>query len=233
MSAGGGTVATERRGTPLPVVEQPPVQSWRLLATLGGAGALAGLLIVLAYTWTLPRIEQHRASVLRGAIEEVLRQPERADTLYLHQGALVGTLPAGVSGATLERVYRGYASGGRPVGYAITASEPGFADQIGLIFGYDPGPRAVLGIKILATKETPGLGDKIEKPAFTKQFAERVAPLVGVKGAAPASDRSAVAMVTGATISSRTVIRAVNAAVARWQPLLVAYESGAGRRGRE
>ncbi len=230
MSAAGGTVAPERSGTPLPVLEQAQVPSWRLLLTLGGAGALAGLLIVLAYSWTLPSIERHRASVLRGAIEEVLHQPERADTLYLYQNALVATLPAGVSGAKLERVYRGYAAG-RPVGYALTASEPGFADQIGLIFGYDPDTRTLLGMKILSSKETPGLGDKIERPAFLAQFARRIAPLVGVKAAAPAADRSAVVMITGATISSRTVIREINAAVERWQPLLAAYQSGATGRG--
>ncbi len=40
------------------------VPSWRLLATLGFGGALAGLLIVVSYMWTLPRITAHRASVL-------------------------------------------------------------------------------------------------------------------------------------------------------------------------
>jgi electron transport complex protein RnfG len=230
MSATAGTVAPERPGTPLPVLEQPQVPSWRLMLTLGGAGALAGLLIVLAYSWTLPSIERHRATVLRGAIEEVLKQPEHADTLYLYNDALVAALPAGVNGAKLERVYRGYV-GGRPVGYALTASEPGFADQIALIFGYDPDTRTLLGMKILSSKETPGLGDKIERPAFMGQFAQRVAPLVGVKTSAPAADRSAVVMITGATISSRTVIREMNAAVERWQPLLAAYQSGAARRG--
>jgi electron transport complex protein RnfG len=231
MSAPTGAVNSESRG-PLPVLEQPQVPSWRLLATLGGAGALAGLLIVLAYGWTLPRIEAHRAGVLRGAIEEVLRQPERADTLFLYQGALTATLPAGVSGAKLERVYRGY-RGGEAIGYALTASEPGFADQIGVIFGYDADARELLGMKVLSSKETPGLGDKIEKPAFTGQFAKRVMPLVGVKAAPPASDRSAIVMITGATISSRTIIKEINASVARWQPLLVAYQSGADGRGRK
>jgi Na+-translocating ferredoxin:NAD+ oxidoreductase RnfG subunit len=33
-------------------------------------------------------------------------------------------------------------------------------------------------------------------------------------------------MITGATISSRTVIAAINKGVARWQPLIAAYRSG-------
>ena len=215
-----------RAPTALPVLQRPATPSWRLLVTLGGAGAIAGLLIVLVYGWTAPRVAAHRAAVLRTAIEEVLRAPARADTLYLHGGALVARPPAGVDGADLERVYVGYDDGGRPAGYAITASSAGFADQVGLIFGYDPERRQLLGIKILSTKETPGLGDKIERPGFTDQFRGRVAPLRGVKGAAGGDDASAVVMVTGATISSRTVIRGINDAVVRWQPLIDAYRRG-------
>jgi hypothetical protein len=35
-----------------------------------------------------------------------------------------------------------------------------------------------------------------------------------------------VAMITGATVSSRAVIRIINDAVARWQPLMDAYQEG-------
>ena len=223
--------APGRPATPLPVLEAPQVPSWRLLATLGGAGALAGLLIVLAYAWTLPSIEAHRAGVLRAAIEEVLRQPARADTLWLHDGALVTSAPAAGSAAAAERVYAGYDANGRRTGFAITASKAGFADQVGVIFGYEPTERTLLGMKVLSTKETPGLGDKIEKPPFTGQFPGRVAPLVGAKGTTPPDDRSAIVMITGATISSRTVIEAINEAIVRWQPLLERYEREARRDG--
>jgi electron transport complex protein RnfG len=215
-------------GKPLPVMDEAPqVPSWRLLATLGGAGALAGLLIVSAYAYTLPKIEANRATVLRGAIEEVLQQPARADTLYLHDGALVDAPPAGVDAKTLERVYRGYAADGRVVGYAFTASEAGFADNIGMLVGYDPAAQQLLGMLVLSSKETPGLGDKILKPDFLDRFKARVAPLVGLKEAPADGDRSGVLMITGATISSRTIIKGINAAVAKWQPLLAQDTRGA------
>ena len=218
---------TTRAATPLPVPEAPQVPSWRLLVTLGGAGALAGLLIVLAYAWTLPSIEAHRARVLRSAIEEVLQQPARADTLYLHGGALVDRVPAGVDGAKLERCFRGYDANGEPKGYALSASEAGFADQIAVLIGYEPAKKRLLGIKIISSKETPGLGDKIEKPDWTGLFKGRIAPLKGVKSGSPTSDPGAVAMITGATISSRTVIREINNAIERWQPLIERYEAAA------
>ena len=44
----------------------------RLVATLGGLGALSGLLIVLVFGATEPAIRAHRAAVLAEAIMEVL-----------------------------------------------------------------------------------------------------------------------------------------------------------------
>jgi electron transport complex protein RnfG len=224
VRTGGAMPAPEQK--PLPAMERTPVPSWKLLATLGGAGAMAGLLIVLSYAWAAPQIEATKAAVLREAIEEVLRTPARSDTLWLHEGALVPARPVVDNPETVERVFRGFDRDGKPLGYAITASQPGFADRIEVIFGYDPATREVLGMKVLGHKETPGLGDKIVKQSFTQQFAGRVAPLAGVKGEAPTGDRSAVVMITGATISSRTIIREINEAVARWQPLIETYQRG-------
>lgn len=199
-----------------------PVPSWRLLATLGLAGALAGGLIVAAYATTLPRITAHRAALVEAAVREVLKAPARWDTLYLAGDALTRTAPAGgTAAASAERVFLGYDTDGRVVGAAVTAGEPGFSDVISIIFGIDPATGTLLGMKVLAHKETPGLGDKIERPAFQDQFDGVATPVMGVKEApsAPAE----VQTVTGATISSRAVIRIINAATARWQPLLQAY----------
>ena len=211
-----------------PVPAHKEVPSWRLLATLGVAGALAGLLIVLSYMWTLPRITRHRAEVLQGAISQVLQNPDHADTLFLVNGALTTQAPP-TNGAA-ERIYRGVSSSGATTGYAVVASEAGFADQIQLMFGFNAGTGELLGIRFLSSKETPGLGDKIEKSGFAGQFAGAIAPLKGVKDAASRTgDPSAILMITGATISSRTVIREINNAVERWRPLISAFEAGGVR----
>lgn len=218
---------THTHGAPPPVPPPTDVPSARLLLTLGGAGALAGLFIVLAFTWTQPKIEAHRAATLQTSIAEVLQHPARWDTLYLVGGALTATLPAGADAAKHEKVYEGFTEDGRRVGVAISAGEPGFSDVISLLFGYDPSTRTLLAMKVLGHKETPGLGDKIEKDSsFTSSFPGNVVPLVGVKdrtGTTPGE----VDMITGATISSRTVIKAINNAIAKWQPLLEARTAGA------
>jgi len=200
------------------------VSSGRLIATLGGAGAVAGALIVLVFTATAPRIEAHRAARLDAAVQEVLKSPARYDTLWVVDGGLVRQAPEGRDPAE-GRVFHGFDAEGRPIGYAVVGQSPGFADIIRVIFGYDPSTRTLLGMKVLESKETPGLGDRIELDSgFVNQFRGPLAPLVGVKTGQGKGQAEEIDMITGATISSRTVIKAINDALARVGPALEAGE---------
>ena len=206
----------------------PDVAAWRLFATLGVTGAVAGLLIVASWGLTQPRIQLNKAERLRLAVSEVLGAPARFDTLYVVDGALRVQPPPGRASGDLEPVYAGYAADGRLIGFAIAAGEPGFADVVRIIFGYDPSRRQVLGMMVLESKETPGLGDKIEKDtSFTGQFRAAATPLRGVKADRATGDPHEIDLITGATISSRTVVRIVNHALARLEPVLAAHVAGA------
>jgi electron transport complex protein RnfG len=194
------------------------------MATLATAGALAGLAIVAVYGWTQPAIRAHKARMVALAVANVLRAPASWDTLYLHDGRLTGALPAGSSPDDLEMVFRGYDADGLTTGYAIAAGEPGFQDIVRLMFGYDPVRGVILGMQVLESKETPGLGDKIEKDeAFVTQFDGARTPLIGVKPRDATGADQEIDMITGATISSKTVIKVINNAIARLTP---AFEAG-------
>ena len=210
--------------TSAPPVAVKDVRSWKLLAMMTGAGAIAGLLIVSVYTLTLPRIEEHQGEVMQAAIREVLKAPASYDTLYLAAGQLVKTLPSGASAKTTEKVYLGHDASGRRIGFALGGTENGFQDPVTVMFGYDAEARKLIGMKVIANKETPGLGNKIETDsAFVNGFANASAPLTGVKKDRGTSGPTDVVMITGATISSRAVIHIINNAIARWQPLMDAY----------
>lgn len=217
--------STAGGGRELPVAQgQPEVPAWRLLLTLGMAGALAGLLIVFVHQGTQPRIQAYKALQLRIAVSEVLKAPARWDTLYVYQDALAASPPAGADPASLEMVFLGYDEAGDRVGFAIQGAEPGFQDLIELIFGYDAEANALLGMKVLANKETPGLGDKIVKDsAFVAEFEGPEAPLAGVKSGRATGAANEVDMITGATISSRAVIAIINHQLERLGPMLDAY----------
>ncbi len=213
----------------VPDGERRQVASWRLLATLALAGAASGALVASVYRITLPAIQLYAGRQVEQAVREVLKAPVRWDTLYLVNGALVAIPPEGVDKGELPKAYVGRDAAGNRIGVAVTAQEPGFQEELSLMIGFDPESGSLTGIKVLGQKETPGLGDKIETDsAFGNQFPGRVVPLRRVK-ARSGGDRSEVQTITGATISSRAVIRIVNNAVARWRPLLAVFDRTAVR----
>jgi len=136
-------------------------------------------------------------------------------------------LPEGANTNDFERVFVGYDELHNPLGFAVMHNRAGFQDQVKVIFGYHPQTGGLMGMKVLESKETPGLGDAIEKNMeFVNQFTKTFLPLTGVKKGAGKGDPHEIDMITGATISSRAVIRIMNEAFERWDPLIQAYEPG-------
>jgi electron transport complex protein RnfG len=110
---------------------------------------------------------------------------------------------------------------GKPLGWVIKASGPGFADKIELLIGVDSQVAAITGLRVLSQKETPGLGNKIEdvgsadKPAFLMQFEKGIKAdkPVGAIKETPAPGSNKIKAVTGATISSAAICTIVNEAL--------------------
>ncbi len=213
----------EPRTVPAVPQAEPSVPASRLLMTLAFGGAFAGLLIAYVYEKTLPAIQKYADAKIEGAVNEVLGKPARLETLYLVGDKLSKTPPAGVELREVTKAYVGFDDKGARVGVAVEAAEPGFVDEVRLMVGFDPATSMLTGFSMLGQKETPGLGDKVEKDmTFVGAFRGKVAPLKGTKSTA--TDASTVQTLTGATISSRTVIQIINHAVALWQPRLQALE---------
>jgi electron transport complex protein RnfG len=99
---------------------------------------------------------------------------------------------------------------GKLAGWVVKADGQGYADKIEIIIGLDPSADTITGLFVLQQKETPGLGNKIAFPEWRNQFMRKKTstPLVVTKGQSQAP--SAIDAVTGATISSRSVIGIVN-----------------------
>ena len=121
-------------------------------------------------------------------------------------------------------VYGGYDEQGDFVGYAMPGAGPGFQDTIALLYGYLPGDKQVVGMEILESRETPGLGDKIYKDAaFVAEFsALSVDPEIVAVKKGTGSQPNQVDAITGATISSKAVVRIINETHAAWTEQLPA-----------
>jgi electron transport complex protein RnfG len=205
-----------------PAPEQEEVSTFSLVATLAIAGALAGVLIVLVDQHTRPIIDKYRAEQLQKAVYEVLPGAASYTTYYLVDNSLSPTLPEAAKVSEYKRVHIGYDAALQIKGVAIERGEPGFQDIVQLIFGYDPHTATLLGMKVLESKETPGLGDKIIKDqAFVDQFfAGPQPPLVAIKAGTGKGRPNEIDMITGATISSRVVIDIINHGLQEWTPVL-------------
>jgi len=207
----------------------PSVSPFKLISTLTVFGAIAGLLIVVVFQATQPSILRNQAAATEQAIRQVLVGGAQYQTLFVHEDELVAQVPAGVDTVPLEKVYTAMDGDGQRMGYAIIGTEPGFADNIKLIFGYDAASKQVLGMLVIEQKETPGLGDKIVKDsAFVNGFIRAATPLRGVKIGQGKGTPDEVDMITGATISSRITIGIINHQLERLGPLIEAYEQAGG-----
>lgn len=201
---------------------EKPVSTFRLVATLAVAGALAGLLIVLVNQHTKPLIDAYKAEQLQKAVYEVTPGTEHYDTFYLVDDALSMTLPEGAKEAEYKRIYVGYDADNQLNGVAMSRGESGFQDVIMIIFGYDPNTARLMGMKVLDSKETPGLGDKIFKDMdYVGQFfASPETPLIPTKPGTGKGLPGEIDTITGATISSKKLIEIINHALEEWKPYI-------------
>lgn len=197
--------------------------SLRLVATLAAAGAASGLVLVTAHLLTAPRIERNRAEALRAAIYRVL--PGTADIAALQ--LVDGVLARDGEGSGGDVVYACRDDAGRLVGYAIPAEGPGFMDTIKVLYGFDPKRRTIVGLEVLESRETPGLGDEISRdPQFLASFRSlAVEPRIEPVKRGERDRPNEVDCITGATISSEAVVQILNRSMDRWLPILRDTES--------
>lgn len=205
----------------------PPTSAWHMYRAMVGVGVCCGLLIVTVYQVTLPVIEKNKAEALQAAIFDVL--PGAATTATYQLEEPDGFQRAGDESAEGQRVHAGYDADQGLVGLAVEAHGMGYQDVIRLIYGYSPEENAIVGIRVLESKETPGLGDKIETDAdFLENFqrldvslsedqstlAHAIVPVKHGEKANPWE----VDGITGATISSEAVADILDESAQRWIP---------------
>ncbi len=95
------------------------------------------------------------------------------------------------------------------IGYAVLTEGSGFQGTIKLMVGFDRELKTITGLEILENVETPGLGNRIVEDWFREQFKGREPFIEVVKGKKPETPHQIMA-ITGATISSKSVVRIIN-----------------------
>lgn len=204
-----------------------PTSAWHMYRAMVGVGVMCGLLIVTVYQVTLPIIEQNKAEALEEAIFHVLPDAAKSTTFRLDSERGFEAFEGDGAGQAL--VYAGYDDGGELVGLAVEAQGMGYQDVIALIYGYSPREQAIIGIQVLESKETPGLGDKIATDADFLQNFESLDVSLAPDGSVLANPIVPVKRgekthpwevdgITGATISSVAIANILDGSARHWIP---------------
>jgi len=112
-------------------------------------------------------------------------------------------------------VHKGFKNG-ELIGYTIKATSRGYGGQLTVIAGIDAGGN-ISGVRVAQHSETPGLGARVLEPSFYEQFTG--------KSAAAQLGSDSISAISGATVSSKAVTSAVNAAIELYKAEL---ETGGG-----
>ena len=175
---------------------------------LGCFALIAGAALSGGNYLTRDAILARQAEDLRASITQVV--PADLYTNNLLQDTVTISNPSGeeflVYRARLDKT---------PTAFVFQVSEPGYGGEIRIIIGIAT-DGTLLGVRVLAHTETPGLGDKIE--------AEKDSWILGFKGLSlgnPAAnlwlvkkDGGVFDQFSGATITPRAVVKAVKKGLA-------------------
>lgn len=212
--------------TPAPV-QQQPTSAWMMYRAIVGIGAFCALLIVSVYQLTADRIRDNQERFLAAAVAQVLPAAQSTVAVTVDGN---GQLLAATDTAALP-VFLGYGEDGTLVGAVVTAQGMGYQDNIRVLYAYSFDRRAIVGFKVLESKETPGLGDKVETEAhFIANFEAldaRLAadgralqnPIITVKQGEK-TEPWQVDGITGATITSKAIGAILNDSAGIWVPIL-------------
>ncbi len=177
--------------------------------TLAAIAAVCTALVALTYLATADRIEANEQAWLEQSLYPALSGLSFDGGLT--DARLTIPAPHGLPGSADAVVYRVY-SGGIPVAALfVVSARDGYTDAIRLLIGIGV-DGAVTGVQVLQHRETPGLGDRIEpsRSNWLERFTGRSLGDPATAGWQISRDGGAFDQLTGASVTSRAVVKAIH-----------------------
>lgn len=187
--------------------------SFAMIRALGGVALLSGVLLGLVYQATFDIIKRNKEEAVRNAVFTVIPGARDQRRFELDESGSLKPVEGEPTGR--PQVFAGFDENGGFLGVALEARGQGYSGVIKVLYGYSPEKGLITGLKVLESKETPGLGDKIAKEPFLDNFramdvrmdetkTRLVHPIEFAKHGAK-TEPWQIDGITGATISSRVV----------------------------
>jgi len=203
--------------------------SSKMILSLGIISMLSGFLVVFVFHLTLKPIEKNKRELIEKSVFRVVPEGEIRRNFFVTANELLtkkqdGSIP----------IYAVYDKKGELKGIAAEAAAQGYADMIRLLYGYNPSCQCITGISVIKMAETPGLGDKIIKDEnFLKNFIALDAKLnpegkslknaIVTVNSGNKTELWQIDAISGATVSSKAVGKALNDSAQILLPMLQAH----------
>ncbi len=219
--------------------QSPPMpSSLSMIRTLGLIAMISGLLVVLVARYTEPIIKEKERLALEQAVFQVIPGVVQATatrvSFALSEDGLVRLdEETGTGEANLFAVYD---DSGMLMGIALQAAAQGYQDVVRTLYGYDPKCECIVGLVIMKSTDTPGMGDKntlegnrqfmANFDALSVQLAEdqsRLAHAVETVKHGTKTGIWQVDAISGATITSRAISRGLNESAQKMLPLIARH----------
>ncbi|MCX7797104.1 MAG: FMN-binding protein [Melioribacter sp.] len=175
-----------------------------IIATLTIIGAISGGLLSIINKWASPLIAENKNAETEKGI--FLVQPE-------------GKYYEKINTTEIE-IYKVYNANKNLIGYSLAYEGNGFQGKIRLMIGLTQDLTKTTSLEILEQVETPGLGTKITEESFKNQFKGLLAfpKIEWIKGKPPVKPNE-IQTITGATISSKSVVAIINEGIQKARSL--------------
>jgi len=216
----------------------PPMPSpVAMIRTLGLIAMFAGLSVVLVFEYTDPIIKEKERLALEKAVYRVIPGVDRAGasraSFALDADGLVRLEEADAGEADLFAVYGG---SGELAGIALQGAAQGYQDVVRTLFAYDPDCECIIGLMIMKSTDTPGMGDKktVEgnasfmanfeslSVALTADKSNVAHPVETVKNGTKTQPWE-VDAISGATITSRAIANGIHETTDDLLPLIAQH----------
>jgi electron transport complex protein RnfG len=172
--------------------------------TMASAAILSSL-----HQWAQPRIRSHAEKSKRQAIFKLVPETKSFSQLTTYEDN--------------KNIYVCYGENEKITGFAFEAAGTGYQGEIKLMSGLTPQLKKMTGLEILAQVETPGLGAEITGNKFLNWFENlKIKPRIELLKDQQPDEPNEVQAITGATISSKAVVRILNRALKEVRPLIKA-----------
>ena len=202
--------------------------AWPMYRAMVGLGLVCAIILVAVFRLTTPAIQHNKQLLLQHSIYQLFPQAHAFVPFSVDESGKVQRLTGNQEAAQFYAVYDGQNT---LTGIAIRVETPGYQDTLQLLYAYQPITQRINGYQILESRETPGLGSRIETDqTFRANFRQLPVPLNNTNTAllhpltvvkhGRKTQPWQIDTISGATISSRALATAVARSAARWLPKL-------------